>query len=408
MPSEDTQSFSPPRLVTLLLIGVIASFSGGLINPTIPAIQSSFAHLPNSETLAQLVSTMSAPIVVIVAPIVGYLLDRHRRKPILIAAILIYGVGTSIAFFLDSLYLILATRVLDGIAVAAVMVTVPTLISDYYSGGRRESVMGWYGAVQAGGGAVAVIIGGLIADVNWKYIFLVFALALLLIPPVIRYLPEPDVTRSPSEVGRLEAVAKIVRDSPIFVLVGIYLVVAFAMLTNNLIHIEAPYYLQNTLGISGSMTGVTLSAAMVAGVVAAASYGRVKKRCRHITIVAFAFTTATIGYVIISAMDSFPVVFVGIVIGACGLGFILPTANDWVAAVVHERYRGRALSGVTMMMYLGFAISPFAPAPLIDQFGRSTTFFVWAGFLLVAAVGATALWWVSEDSVVSAPAEAAD
>lgn len=102
-------------LVTLLLIPVMASFSGALINPTIPAIQSTFSHLPNSETLAQMVSTMSAPIVVVVAPIVGYLLDRYKRKPVLIASILIYGFGTSIAFFLDSIYLILLTRVFDGI-----------------------------------------------------------------------------------------------------------------------------------------------------------------------------------------------------------------------------------------------------------------------------------------------------
>ncbi len=122
---------------------------GALINPTIPAIQSTFSHLPNSETLAPMVSTMSAPIV-------GYLLDRYKRKPVLIASILIYGFGTSIAFFLDSIYLILLIRVFGGIAVAMLIIIIPILISDYYSGNRYESIMGWYRAITAGGSRIAV------------------------------------------------------------------------------------------------------------------------------------------------------------------------------------------------------------------------------------------------------------
>lgn len=39
-----------------------------------------------------------------------------------------------------------------------------------------------------------------------------------------------------------------------------------------------------------------------------------------------------------------------------------------------------------MMMYLGFAISPFAPAPLINEFGRATTLTMWGGALVVIAV----------------------
>lgn len=327
MGTDTSSPINWPMLATLLGIGVMASFSGGLINPNIPEIQSTYSHLDNSETLAQLVSTMSAPIVVIVAPIVGIMLDKYRRKPILIAAIIIYGIGTSIAFFLDSLYLILATRILDGIAVATVMVTIPTLIADYYSGGRRETIMGWYSAVSAGAGAIAVVLGGLIADFNWRYLFLVYALALLLLPPVIRYLHEPVVTQEESsasdDIGRLEAVRKIIRDSPALLLLGIYGVVVFGYLTNNLIQIEVPYYLQDSLDISGSLTGIALSAAMLAGFVAAALYGRIKSRLRHGTIVVIAFAVASVGYVLIGLTQSFALIFIGIVIGAGGLGLIL-------------------------------------------------------------------------------------
>ncbi|CDK39044.1 MFS transporter [Halorubrum sp. AJ67] len=407
MSESYSASFNWSKLLTLVLIGIIPSFSGALINPTIPAIQQTFSHVPNSETLAQLVSTTSAWIVIVVAPLTGYLLDKYARKPILIAAVIIYGAGTSVAFFLDSIYLILATRILDGIAVGALMVTVPTLIADYYSGGRRESVMGYYGAVQAGGGAVAAVLGGYIAGtLGWRYIFLVFGGALLFVPPILRLLPEPDVKESQrdDEISRLEAVAKIVRESPVKVIAGIYFLVIFGMLTNNLIMIEVPYFLQDAHAVSDSQTGLIISGVMIASVVMASMYGRIKQHFRHITLVTAAFTFAAAGFLLFSSAELFPVVLVGIIVaGGMGMGLLLPTVNDWVASIVQEEVRGRALSGVTMMMYGGFALSPFAPMPLVDAFGRvgmlRTT-----GFLLLIVAGAlVTTWFVSRSTAPPTP-----
>jgi len=404
MSESYSDSFRWSKLVTLVLIGVIPAFSGALINPTIPAIQQTFSHLPNSETLAQLVSTTSAWVVIVVAPLTGYLLDKYARKPILVAAVVIYGAGTSAAFFLDSIYLILATRILDGIAVGALMVTVPTLIADYYSGGRRESVMGYYGAVQAGGGAVAAVLGGYIAgSLGWRYIFLVFAGALLFVPPILRLLPEPDVSdvQRDDEVSRREALAKIMRESPVKVVAGIYALVLFGMLTNNLIMIEVPYYLQGSLDVSDSQTGLIISSVMVTGVVMASLYGRIKPHFRHVTLVTAGFALAATGFILLSSVQAFPLVFVGIIVaGGMGFGLLLPTVNDWIASIVQQEVRGRALSGVTMMMYGGFALSPFAPMPLVDAFGRVGMLRT-VGFLQLVVAGALVVVWSVSRSTAS-------
>lgn len=407
MSERNPSSFTWSKLATLVLIGIIPSFSGALINPTIPAIQQTFAHLPNSETLAQLVSTTSAWVVIVVAPLTGYLLDKYARKPILLAAVVIYGAGTSVAFFLDSIYLILATRILDGIAVGALMVTVPTLIADYYSGNRRESVMGYYGAVQAGGGAVAAVLGGYIAGtLGWRYIFLVFAGALLFVPPILRLLPEPDVTESESDrgVSRLEAAKKILRESPAKVVGGIYALVLFGMLTNNLIMIEVPYYLQGSLGVSDSQTGLIISGVMITGVVMASMYGRIKSHFRHVTLLTAGFGLAGLGFLLFTSVQTVPVVLAGIVVaGGMGFGLFLPTVNDWIASIVQEEVRGRALSGVTMMMYGGFALSPFAPMPLVDAVGRVGMLRT-VGFLqLIVAGGLVTVWVLSRSSASPTP-----
>ncbi|MGZ0747302.1 MULTISPECIES: MFS transporter [unclassified Haloparvum] len=396
--STNNSSISYGRVVTLLLIGLVPAFSGALINPTIPAIQNTFSHVPNSETLAQLVSSLSAWIVLVVAPLTGYLLDRYARKPILLLGIITYGVGTSVAFFLDSIYLILLTRVLDGIAVGSLMVTVPTLIADYYTGSRRESIMGYFSAASSGGGVVAAMLGGYIAStLGWRYIFLVFAGALLFVPLIIRYISEPEVSQQTSEdeVGRIEAAINIVRENPAWLLISIYLLVLIGMLTTNLIQIEVPFYLTGVLGVDGSTVGFTLSSVFAVAFVMASLYGRIKQYLPHIAIMALSFSIAAAGFIVITLVESFWPVYFGVLGSAVGFGVFLPTANDWVASVVDKRYRGRALSGVTMFMYGGFALSPFVPNPIIDQFGRVGMLRIAGLFLAVVAAVLYVLWLVN-------------
>lgn len=405
--SANKSSVTYGRVITLMLIALIPAFSGALINPTIPAIQNTFSHVPNSETLAQLVSSLSAWVVLIVAPLTGYLLDRYARKPVLLLGVITYGVGTSIAFFLDSIYLILLTRVFDGIAVGSLMVTVPTLIADYYSGKRRESIMGYFSAASSGGGVVAALLGGYIAStLGWRYIFLVFAGALLFVPLIIRYITEPEVGQGTSseEVGRIEAAVNIVRENPAWLLISIYVLVLIGMLTTNLIQIEVPFYLTAGLGVSGSMVGFTLSSVFAVAFVMASLYGRIKQHLPHIGIMAISFTAASAGFIVITLFESFWLVYLGVLGSAVGFGVFLPTANDWVASVVDKEYRGRALSGVTMFMYGGFALSPFAPNPIINMVGRVGMLRVVGVFLAVVAAVLYVLWFVGRSRSTRAKA----
>jgi ACDE family multidrug resistance protein len=409
--STQNQSFSYARALTLVSLGLVSAFSGALINPTIPAIQNTYSAVPNSETLAQLVSSLSAWVVLIVAPLTGYLLDRYARKPILLLGVVVFGVGTSSAFFLDSIYLILLTRVLDGIAVGVLMVTIPTLIADYYSGNRRESVMGYFSAMSAAGGVIASLLSGyIVSTLGWRYIFPVFAGALLFVPLIVRFLSEPDVTQETGdkEVGRIEAAINIVRDNPAWLLLSIYMLILLGMLTNNLIQIELPFYLTSVLGVGGSTVGFTLSSVFVVAFVMASLYGRIKQLLSHVSILAISFTVASAGFILITLFESFWPVYLGALGSAVGFGVVLPTANDWVASVVDKEYRGRALSGVTMFMYGGFALSPFAPDPIINAVGRIGMFRVVGVVIALIAVVLYGAWFVNRARSSSGTALASD
>jgi ACDE family multidrug resistance protein len=396
--STQNQSFSYGRFLTLISIGLLSAFSGAMINPIIPVIQNTYSNVPNSATLAQLVSSTSAWIVPFMAPLAGYLIDRYRRKPILLLGIITYGVGTSIAFFLDSIYLILLTRVFDGIAAGMFMVAVPTLIADYYSGQRRESAMGYFTAVSSAGGIVASLLAGYITTtLGWRYIFLVYAGALLFVPLIIRFITEPEVTRETDdeEVGRVEAAVNIIRNNPAWLLISIYMIVLLGMLTTNLIQIELPFYLTEALGVSTTRVAFTLSSVYAVAFIMSLLYGRIKQLLPHIAIMAISFTIASAGFIVITLFESYWPVYFGALGSAVGFGLILPTANSWIASVVDPEYHGRALSGVTMFMYVGFALSPFAPDPIISAVGRIGMFLVVGIFLAVIAAVLYGAWFVN-------------
>ncbi|MDS0223006.1 MFS transporter [Haloarcula sp. S1AR25-5A] len=190
---SEQQSKSWVTIGTPLLVTTLGALSGGIVNPVLPVIENAFSEVPNAGTLAQLVSTLTGLIIAIFAPLTGVMVDRYGRKPVLIGSILLYGAGPLSAYALDSLFLILGTRVVLGLAVAGIMVSVRTLIADYFSGKRRETVLGWQGGIMPFGAAAAMVAGGFMADFNWRTVFLRYLVAFLTVPLVVRSVDEPDV-----------------------------------------------------------------------------------------------------------------------------------------------------------------------------------------------------------------------
>ncbi|WP_408957676.1 MFS transporter [Natrinema sp. 74] len=357
-------------IATLLLAATLPALSGGIVNPVLPAIEAAFSSVSNAGVLAQLVSTLTGLIIAIFAPIVGVLVDRYGRKRVLIVSMIIYGIGPSSAYFLDSLYLILWTRVFLGIAVAGIMVSVTTLIADYFSGKRRETVMGWQGAMMPFGAAVAMIAGGVLADLNWRIVFLTYLVALLMVPLVVFFIDEPEVdTASDSSLPSVAELQDILAELPLAFLTGVYLVMFIGMIGYNQINVEIPFYLQTVTSVDGTMTGIAIAIVSVVAGLVSLNFDRIRERYSPIAIIVGIFAATGIGFVVASVTEQYWIIVAGIVIAGAGLMLLTPTINYWVAARVTEQYRGRALSGVTTTQFLGMFVSPIAAEPLISRLG---------------------------------------
>ena len=105
-----------PQLITLLLVSTMTVMAGATISPALPQIETFFAEVPNAAFWVKLMLTMPALLTAISAPFVGIIIDRFGRKPLLVAATLLYGTAGGSGLVLSSLTGLLVERALLGLS----------------------------------------------------------------------------------------------------------------------------------------------------------------------------------------------------------------------------------------------------------------------------------------------------
>ncbi|GAB4539077.1 MAG: MFS transporter [Pleurocapsa sp.] len=346
-------------------------------------MQEYFAANPNSALLVRLVLTIPALFIAIGGLFAGQLVDKIGRKPMLVSSTLFYGLAGASGLVLNTLGTILIGRALLGLAVAGIMTGVTTLIADYYQGQTRANFMGLQAAFMGLGGVVFLSVGGAIADLNWRFPFLIYlsAWAILLAIALTLYEPQREANLQTTESSQ-----KVQSNLPLAVLAMIYGIALFFMLAFYLIPVQLPFYLKNLSNSSASASGLAIAASTLASSIASLRYGLVKKHLGYVSIVVIAFAIAAVGYFIIGIANSYNFVLVGLIVAGLGFGLLMPNLNVWLSSIIPDALRGRALGGLTSFFFLGQFLSPIVAQPITQAIGLGSTYSFTAIALLVVAL----------------------
>ncbi|GAB4218086.1 MAG: MFS transporter [Synechococcales cyanobacterium] len=372
----------------LLLISTLTVMAGATLAPSLPAMRVHFAQVPGADYWVRLALTLPALLIALSAPIVGVAIDRLGRKPLLLVALVVYGLAGSSGFYLDSLPMILLGRALLGVSVAGIMTTATTLIADYYRGSARAAFLGIQAGFMGLGGVAFLSVGGWLAEINWRWPFLIYGSALLLVPLVLGVLPEP-----PAPMANLVGEAQREELTP-FPVQLVFLTYGVAVLTQAVFYLiptQLPFYLQTLVQASPSQSGLAIALTTLLSAVSAILYRSVKARLDFVAIYALAFANMAVGYGLISAGERFGVILVGLAITGVGLGLLMPNMNLCLTSVTPDALRGRVLSGITTSVFLGQFLSPLLSQPLSQGIGIDQTFAVAAGLMALVTVGAVLL-----------------
>ncbi|MBW4579535.1 MAG: MFS transporter [Tildeniella nuda ZEHNDER 1965/U140] len=381
---------------TLLLVSTLTVMAGATIAPSLPAMQEHFSEVNNAALWVRLVLTLPALFIVIGSLLAGVVVDRFGRKPLLLAAAALYGLAGASGYVFDSLFHILVGRAFLGFAVAGIMVTATTLIADYYSGAARATFLGLQAAFMGLGGVLFLSLGGFLADQNWRFPFLIYLFAWLLVPLIAWAISEPQ--RAASAVPKA-AINSGIQDStpgsrPAFPVKLLVFICGIALLTQiifYLIPVQLPFYLKELANANASQSGLAIALATLFSAMSSLFYGKIKQRLGFFSILVLVFGLMGAGYSIIGLVHSYALVLVGLAIAGAGLGLLMPTLNLWIASEVSDAARGRALGGSTTFFFLGQFLSPLVSQPLSKVVGLSTTYALAGGLMLVCGLALMAL-----------------
>ncbi|NMM55207.1 MFS transporter [Paenibacillus aquistagni] len=193
-----SQSIFAPRYLALsigiILAAMTIGFEGLAVTTVAPAIAGDlqgihlFGWIFSAYLLAQIVGTL----------VIGRQIDRKGPALLFTIAIILFAVGLIIAAIASNMYVLIASRALQGFGAGAMYTCIYTAISLSYPDALRAKILGALGTAYVLPSMLGPYVAGLIASQwSWRFVFwgvLPFLLlAVLLSLPVFRKLKMPDV-----------------------------------------------------------------------------------------------------------------------------------------------------------------------------------------------------------------------
>ena len=159
-----------PVFGALMLGMFLAALDQTIVSTALPTIVGDLGglnHLSWVVTSYLLATTASTPLY-------GKLGDMYGRKPVFLAAIVIFLAGSMLSGLSQSMGQLIAFRALQGIGAGGLMVGAQAIIADIVPPRDRGRYMGLIGSVFAVASVAGPLLGGfLVESLSWRWVFYV-------------------------------------------------------------------------------------------------------------------------------------------------------------------------------------------------------------------------------------------
>ncbi|MCB2061624.1 MAG: MFS transporter [Novosphingobium sp.] len=353
----DTGDLTLAACIALCCLAPLSGLALSGIAPVMPEISTEFARYPNSGVLVRLMMSALSAAMIFGALVTGILAERIGQLRLLLMLLVLYAVSGAGIFLLDNLYAMVGFRIVQGVANAGMGVLAIALITTRIPSDRRDRWLGFFSVTGAVGVLLLMLAVGAIANFGWRYVFLMFLLALPVGLLVLFTLPSAG---SPSEVATDPVAKATSTDTPWGLMV-------FGLACGSIVTTITMYLPYHVADVGhGSPETVAMLMVVGAGMSAltAFSFGWIRARLSALQTFVAGFAVTATGLVLVVAAHDLPLLYAGMAVNGAGLGVIVPNMFSATAATALPEHRARMLGFVRAAFYAG----PLVAQPVFEWF----------------------------------------
>ena len=373
-------------LLLALLTG-LGPLSMDMYLPSLPAIGQAL-----NATTAQTQLTISTYLIgfAVGQIIYGPISDRFGRKPVMLVALVLYGVASIVCATTQSIETLMAVRFVQAFGGAGSIVLARAVVRDLYSGVRAGRELSLMGSITAFAPIVAPVIGGVLQTAfGWRasfYLLVIFAAVSA--AAAARYLPETLRQRTPGPFS-LASMGRLYRSVLEHRGFLAYLGILTTTFTGLLAWVSgASIVMQGVYGLSPVEFGATYAVGAVGYMLGTHTAARIVMRLGLDRTIGIGAVALAVGGLAMVAVVALGLAHVAWLVGAmtiylAGMGLVLPQTM----AGALTPFPDRAGTASSVMGFTQQGCAAIAAAAIGAYLGQSA----WPVAGVVAAMGCLAL-----------------
>ena len=336
-------------MCAILMMGVIA------VSSNLSNIMAAFPEVDPNAVVSSMISS-SCFAIIIMSLVTGKLMESIGKKVLMIIGILLWLIGGVVPYFLQSLALMTAARVVFGVGCGMVMSLCPAILVEHIDDpAERGKATGTMSAFQMMGCIFFSIAAGQLAKLGWKIPFFVHLMSLVSLIFCIICIPNTKPAAKTAE-GRV----KFKPTGMMWIWAAAFLVFMMA----GQLYSNVCSSLLEEAGIGGAQeAGYSLALFAAGGAVCGFVFGALQKVFRRFTLTVGCFVLA-LSYLIMAFAGSLAAALFGGFV--CGVAFsiCMPCIIAGSANSVGAESGGMAVSIATSSQNIGMTLCSLVIPPI--------------------------------------------
>lgn len=161
--------------IALLSVSMLVAVAPA-INANIPAMKEAFPQIPLS--MVEMITTIPSLFLMISVLTSGFIAKKMGYKQTIMLGLGIVAISGIIPVFIGNFYLVLFSRAALGFGIGLFNSLLIGLISYFFDGNERTTLIGYHEALGGLGGMLITYIAGQLMHVNWQAPFISYGIAI--------------------------------------------------------------------------------------------------------------------------------------------------------------------------------------------------------------------------------------